>query len=103
MIDAIKRIFNIKTVDFKQLTQEGAIIIDVRSPQEFDSGHIHPSKNLPLSDLPYRLMSVPDKNKTYITVCASGIRSASAKTLMKRNGYDNVYNGGGWKSLQSKI
>jgi rhodanese-related sulfurtransferase len=103
MINALKKLFKIKSVDYKQLIKEGAVIIDVRSPQEFDSGHIRPSKNLPLPDLPHRLMAVPDKNKTYITVCASGMRSASAKSLMKRNGYENVYNGGGWKSLQSKI
>lgn len=103
MLDAIKKLFGLKTVDYKQLMQEGAIIIDVRTPQEYDGGHIKGSKNLPLGELSNKLSHVSDKSKAYITVCASGMRSASAKSLMKRNGYQNVYNGGGWQSLRSKI
>jgi phage shock protein E len=42
------------------------------------------------------------KDKTIITCCASGMRSASAKGILKSKGY-NAHNGGGWHSLQSKI
>lgn len=103
MFEAIKNLFKGTKVDYAQLIDEGAIIIDVRTPQEYDRGHIKNSKNLPLGELPNRLKSVSDKSKTYITCCASGMRSASAKSIMKRNGYTNVYNGGGWESLRSKI
>ncbi|MGZ5283038.1 MAG: rhodanese-like domain-containing protein, partial [Bacteroidia bacterium] len=44
-----------------------------------------------------------DKNKTIITCCASGMRSASAKSILAMNGYTNVYNGGSWSGLKSKI
>jgi len=43
------------------------------------------------------------KDKPVITCCASGMRSASAKSILKSNGYAEVYNGGGWMSLQNKI
>ena len=44
-----------------------------------------------------------DKNKPIITCCASGMRSASAKSILKSNGFSQVYNGGGWSSLRNKI
>jgi len=103
MFEAIKNFFKGVKVDYAQLMDEGAVIIDVRTPSEYDRGHIKGSKNLPLAELPHKLKSVSDKNKTYITCCASGMRSASAKSIMKRNGYEKVYNGGGWESLRSKI
>jgi rhodanese-related sulfurtransferase len=43
------------------------------------------------------------KNKTVITCCASGMRSASAKSILKSAGYQDVHNGGGWSSLNSKL
>ena len=49
------------------------------------------------------LGQLKDKNKTIITCCASGMRSASAKSILKSNGYTSVHNGGGWSSLQSKL
>jgi rhodanese-related sulfurtransferase len=103
MLEAIKKLFKITTVDYSELMDKGAVIIDVRTPQEYDNGHIKGSKNLPLAELSHRLKSVSDKDKNYIVVCASGMRSASAKSMMKRNGYQHVYNGGGWQSLRSKI
>ncbi|MFN6083407.1 MAG: rhodanese-like domain-containing protein, partial [Fluviicola sp.] len=42
-------------------------------------------------------------DKTIITCCASGMRSASAKSLLKSSGYAEVHNGGGWMSLRNKI
>jgi rhodanese-related sulfurtransferase len=42
-------------------------------------------------------------DKPVITCCASGMRSASAKSILKSNGYSDVYNGGGWMSLDSKL
>jgi rhodanese-related sulfurtransferase len=49
------------------------------------------------------LGQLKDKNKTIITCCASGMRSASAKSILQSNGYTTVYNGGGWSSLQNKL
>jgi len=44
-----------------------------------------------------------DKNRPIVTCCASGARSGMAERYLKSQGYTQVYNGGGWKSLQSKI
>ena len=95
------RLFGIKQVDYKQLVKDGAVIVDVRTVGEYKTGHIKNSVNIPLSDIQRSLNKIP-KNKTIITCCASGMRSGSAKQLLKSNGY-NVHNGGGWNSLARKI
>jgi rhodanese-related sulfurtransferase len=96
------KLFGMKSVNYQQLVQEGAVIVDVRSPGEFQGGHIKGSINVPLQSIQSSLGKIP-KNKTVITCCASGMRSASAKSMLKSAGYANVHNGGGWMSLKSKI
>jgi rhodanese-related sulfurtransferase len=102
MIDAIKKLFGITSVDYEELVKNGAKIIDVRTPGEFQGGHIKKSVNYPLQSLQGKLKKL-DKNATYIMVCASGMRSGSAKGIMKRQGFVNVHNGGSWASLRNKI
>lgn len=104
MINTIKKIFGMGTkVDYAQLVKNGAIILDVRSKGEYSSGHIKGSINISVDQLSNNLSKLKDKNKPVITCCASGMRSASAKNILKSNGYSEVYNGGGWTSLQNKI
>ncbi|MFZ9658348.1 MAG: rhodanese-like domain-containing protein, partial [Crocinitomicaceae bacterium] len=86
---------------FKTLVKEGAMIIDVRSPAEFNGGHVKGAVNIPLQAIQSSFNKIP-KNKVIITCCASGMRSGSAKSLLKAAGY-NVHNGGGWMSLKSKL
>lgn len=88
--------------DFKQLKKEGAFILDVRTTGEFSGGHIKGSVNIPMNRLSENLNKVP-KDKVVICVCASGVRSASAKRLLQSGGYAQVHNGGGWRSLQGKL
>ncbi len=96
------KLFGMKSVNYQQLVKEGAVIVDVRSPGEFQGGHIKGSINVPLQSIQSSLGKIP-KNKTVITCCASGMRSASAKSILKSAGYVDVHNGGGWMSLKSKI
>ena len=96
------KLFGMKTVNYQQLIKEGAVIVDVRSPGEFQGGHIKGSINVPLQSIQSSLGKIP-KNKTVITCCASGMRSASAKSILKSAGYVDVHNGGGWMSLKSKL
>ena len=96
------KLFGLKSVDYKQLVKEGAVIVDVRTPAEYQGGHIKGSINVPLQSLQGSLGKIP-KNKTVITCCASGMRSASAKSVLKSAGYAEVHNGGGWMSLKGKI
>lgn len=100
MIDFFKKLFGGSKTDYAALIANGAIIIDVRSKQEYASGHIKGSVNIPVDQIATQINKLKDKNKTIITCCASGMRSGSAKMILKSKGYNNVYNGGSWFSLQ---
>jgi rhodanese-related sulfurtransferase len=101
MFGFIKKLFG-PGVDFKNLVDNGAIIIDVRTPQEFDRGNIKGSKNIPLDRIQKEAASIKKMGKPVITVCKSGARSGMAKSILKGAGVD-VYNGGPWNVLVSKI
>lgn len=104
MIDTLKNIFGFgPKTDYSKLLKDGATIIDVRTKAEFNSGHIKGSKNVPLNSLGQSLKKIGHKDKPVITCCASGMRSASAKNFLKSAGFNEVYNGGGWRSLESKL
>ena len=84
MINAIKNLFGFGTkVDYADLVKQGAIILDVRSKGEYQSGHIKGSINIPLDTLNNNLNKLK-KDKPIITCCASGMRSASAKSILKK-------------------
>ncbi len=89
--------------NFANLVQEGAKIIDVRTSGEYANGHINGSLNIPVDRLATQLNKLGDKNKVIITCCASGIRSASARSILISKGFTKVYNGGSWPSLQKKL
>lgn len=103
MLDAIKNLFGMDKTDYAELVKKGAVILDVRSKSEYDGGHIKNSINIPVDQLQKNLSKLKDKDKTIITCCASGMRSASAKSILQNNGYKNVHNGGGWNSLNKKL
>ncbi len=103
MFDSIKKMFgSAPSPDFSALVRAGAVILDVRTSGEFQSGHIPGSINIPLDKLESRMNELTPK-KVLITCCASGMRSARARQILKMNGFTEVYNGGGWMSLRSKL
>jgi rhodanese-related sulfurtransferase len=103
MINTLKKLFGIgPAVNYAELVKQGAVILDVRSPGEYKQGHVKGSINAPLNELSKHISKLK-KDTTVITCCASGMRSASAKSILKSNGFNNVYNGGGWSSLQNKL
>ena len=103
MINTIKNLLGFgPKVDYPQLINDGAVIVDVRTKGEYQQGHIKGSLNIPLNNLSSQLTKLK-KDNPIITCCASGMRSAQAKSILKSNGYAEVYNGGGWNSLQNKI
>ncbi|PWT78257.1 MAG: sulfurtransferase [Bacteroidetes bacterium] len=103
MLQVLKNLFG-KTskVDLKKMVQTGAQVIDVRTKVEFQGGHISGSVNIPLQSLESSLSKIK-KDKPVITCCASGMRSATAKSILMSNGFSEVHNGGAWISLRSKI
>jgi rhodanese-related sulfurtransferase len=102
MLDFIKKLFGGAAVNYASLMAKGAQIIDVRSKSEFNQGHIGVAKNISLDTLPRTLPKI-NKAKPVITCCASGARSARAKNILLANGFKEVYNGGGWQSLNRKL
>jgi phage shock protein E len=104
MFEEIKKIFGFgPKVNYADLAAKGAMIIDVRTKEEYSAGHIRGSINIPLDRLGNSLNKIKDKSRPVITCCASGARSSSAKRILISNGYSNVHNGGGWQSLKNKI
>jgi rhodanese-related sulfurtransferase len=104
MINTLKKIFGFgPSVNYSELVKNGALIIDVRSRGEYAGGHIKGSINISVDTLRGNLVQLKDKNQPIITCCASGMRSASAKSILLSNGYTQVFNGGGWGSLQNKL
>lgn len=102
MIGFLKRIFFGTRVDYRELVTAGAIIVDVRSVNEYKTGHLPGSKNFPLDSLQGRLKELKKMNKPVITVCRSGARSGMAIGILKNAGIE-AYNGGPWNSLKNKI
>jgi rhodanese-related sulfurtransferase len=81
-----------------ELRKNGATCVDVRSAGEFASGSAPGTINIPLQELGSRLGEIP-KSAPVVLCCASGTRSAMAKLLLKKNGYQNVYNIGTWSKF----
>ena len=79
----------------KELLNNGALLLDVRTRGEYASGHAKGSKNIPLDELSRSLQQL-DKEQHIIVVCASGMRSSQAVSMMKKNGFTNCHNGGSW-------
>ncbi len=101
MIQAFKNLLGIgPKVNMDELVANGAIIIDVRSRGEYAGGHVKGSINIPLDQLSGDLKKVKSKDQAIITCCASGMRSGSAKSFLKGQGYTNVHNGGSWMNLR---
>jgi rhodanese-related sulfurtransferase len=78
----------------KQLQEEGAILLDVREDSEWRAGHAPGARHIPLSRLPQRLRDLPPQ-RTIITVCRSGARSARAAALLAADGREAVNLAGG--------
>lgn len=103
MANFITSLFGTKPgVDYGELVHNGAIIIDVRTQGEYQMGHIKKSINIPLDTLENNLSKFK-RDKCIICCCASGMRSASAKSILQSKGFKEVHNGGAWTKLQTKI
>ncbi len=81
-----------------------ALLIDVRSPEEFASGHIDGAISLPLDRLSQSIHDrASDKEISIVVYCRSGARSTSAKKILTGMGYKKVSNGGGIGGLARKL
>ena len=92
--------FGKRKEELREALSKGAVIIDVRTPGEYASGHIKGSQNIPLDRIGGQVERIRKMNKPVVLCCASGMRSGSAKSMLKSKGIE-CYNGGGWHSLNS--
>lgn len=102
MFDLIRKMMGGTQGDYKDLLARGALIVDVRTPAEFNGGHIKGSINIPLDHITAHAADLKRKNKPVITCCRSGNRSGMAKGILDAAGLE-CYNGGAWDALQQKI
>ncbi len=104
---AMKKDDTIKTISAKQalvqVVEEPGVIIDVRTKDEYNAGHLTKSEfqyDVTTGEFESKISSL-DKSKTYYLYCRSGNRSGKAAVIMKEKGFTNVYNIGGYSTLIS--
>lgn len=85
-------------VDLGSVIKEGAFLADVRTPAEYSNGHVKGSVNIPLDQLASQLSKFKNK-KSIVVFCQSGNRSGQAKSILEKNGFTNVINGGSWHNV----
>lgn len=95
-------IFGTRKHQMKSYLENGAIILDVRTKREWDSGHIENALHIPIDELKNRLEEVKQLRKPIIACCASGVRSAKATKFLNLNNIEAI-NGGGWISVKKNI
>lgn len=98
------KIYRLQTLDngLSELIKKGAVILDVRTEKEYETGHIEGSVNISLGTIRERYAEL-DPEKTYITVCSHGLRSVKAENILKERGFKHIYNGSAWSDLQKTI
>lgn len=98
MFGAFKNLFAGNNQQLTDAIKNGAYLVDVRTPGEFSSGSVNGAVNIPLDRINSQLATF--KNKEQIVVfCRSGARSGQAKSILERNGIQNVLNGGSWQQV----
>ena len=81
----------------------GAVLLDVRTPQEYREGHIPGSNNIPLQQLENVEEIAENKDTVLYVYCHSGARSRQAVSLLKHMGYTNIHNIGGIAAYHGKV
>jgi phage shock protein E len=94
----LKRGSNISAARAREHLRKGALVIDVRSAQEFSSGHISDAVNFPLEGIETSLpRRIQDKNRVLLLHCQSGMRSSVASKKLQNLGYVNAFNLGSYQ------
>ncbi len=102
MLERLKKFWN-RSMANKEVSYQEAkkiiekdrntILLDVRSKQEYEEGHLLGSKNLDLYDIKKQIRKeFPDRTQTMIVYCSSGHRSREAQEILEAMGYENIYN-----------
>lgn len=86
----------------KFLDKDYLFLVDVRTPEEFNSGSVDGAINIPLSVLDQELSQFKNK-ENIIVFCRSGARSGNAQIILQQHGFENVVNGGPWQNVQQAL
>jgi rhodanese-related sulfurtransferase len=82
----------ISSAEARKLVSGGAKLVDVRSPGEFGTGHLPGAVNVPVGDLGAKRKLLGAKDQPVVLYCASGARSAVARSVLKAQGFEKVFN-----------
>lgn len=82
--------------------KEGALLIDVRTPEEFEAGHAATSVNIPMQQIPVEMEKL-SKTEKIIVFCRTGSRSDMVKDFLLNHGFDSVKNGGAWQNMHDWV
>lgn len=95
---------NVGALDAVRLINKGAMIIDVRSPDAFETGHIVNARHVALADVDSNKgIAKKQKNKTLLTVCDDGSTSGKAANILRDAGFENTFSlKGGLRSWQAE-
>ncbi|MGM0598963.1 MAG: rhodanese-like domain-containing protein [Candidatus Rifleibacteriota bacterium] len=93
----LKRLGLVSPQKAAELLKNGAKIIDVRSPGEFNQSSLDEAINIPVDEIKQKVEKIiPDKETPLLIFCLTGTRSAIAKSIFKSAGYKNVHNLGSY-------
>ncbi|MGK7931655.1 MAG: rhodanese-like domain-containing protein [Microcystaceae cyanobacterium] len=89
------------TEEAKTAINSGAILIDVRTPEEFAAGHIDGAVNIPYDQISERISEITeDKTRVIVLYCRSGGRATIAEKNLRSTGFTNILNAGGYSDLR---
>lgn len=86
----------------QEYLKNGAVVLDVRTNEEYEAGHVAGSEHIILQTLPGKVDVVKAYGKPVIAVCRSGARSQQATDFLKQHGID-VMNGGPWENVNQYL
>lgn len=102
MFEILKNMFSKEDNNLAQIINNGAFLVDVRSPSEFSADKVKGSVNIPVDQIQNHLTKFKDI-ANIVVFCRSGARSSQAKAILERNGITNVTNGGTWQNVASLL
>lgn len=100
-----RRDYGTEASDAHQSVDAGALLLDVRTPEEFSAGHISNALNIPVHELPMRYSELGSKDRRIVVYCRSGARSARAARILRDAGYTAIRDLGAmsnWRSDSSR-
>ena len=85
-------LFRARSETAHRWVQDGALLLDVRSPGEFESGHLEGARNIPVGELEKRVAELGAKETKIVVYCHSGVRATRAAGILKDQGFTHVTN-----------